>query len=96
MAPDPTPSFPLSLSQASELAVADLAERLDVAPDAVSMVASEEVTWRDGSLGCARPGDRYLMALVDGGRILLEVDGETYSYHYGGRRTPFWCEHPTQ
>ena len=77
-------------------AVADLARRLDVAEDDVVVESVEEVTWRDGSIGCAEPGMMYTQALVDGSRITLRVDGETYEYHSGGRRGVFLCENPTQ
>jgi len=75
-------------------AVADLAGRLDVDAGAITIVAQEAVTWPDGSLGCPQPGMGYTQALVDGTRILLEVDGQTYSYHAAGTDVPFLCEDP--
>lgn len=86
----PTPGGPVAQ------AVADLAERQGVSRDEVEVVSREEVTWRDGSLGCAKKGMAYTQALVDGGRITLRVGDTTYEYHYGGRRAPFWCDRPTQ
>lgn len=77
-------------------AVADLAERRGVSADEVQVVAVEEVTWRDGSLGCAEKGMAYTQALVPGSRITLEVAGERVEYHAGGGRGPFLCEEPTQ
>jgi hypothetical protein len=76
-------------------AVADLAQRLGVAEDDVRVVSMEEVTWRDGSLGCAQKGMMYTQALVNGSRIVLEADARTYEYHQGQGRL-FWCEKPTQ
>lgn len=73
-------------------AVRDLAQRLGVAPEDVVVVSRDEVTWRDGSLGCPQPGMSYTQALVDGARIILEVGGVRYEYHSGGTRAPFWCE----
>ncbi len=72
-----------------------MAQRLGVDPGAITTVCQEEVTWRDGSLGCPQPGMRYTQALVNGYRIVLEHDGTTYRYHGGGRRPPFLCEQDT-
>jgi len=83
-------------SETTREAVADLAGRLDVPEGEVAVEAVEEVTWRDGSLGCAEQGTMYTQALVDGSRITLRVGDQTFEYHAGGRRTPFLCEDPTQ
>jgi len=72
-------------------AVNDLAERMDRAPTDIRLVAREEVTWRDGSLGCPQPGMRYTQALVDGYKITLEFQGITYAYHGRAGRDPFFC-----
>ncbi len=77
-------------------AVADLARRLDVAEDEIAVERVEEVTWNDGSLGCAKPGMMYTQAMVDGSRITLSAGDRSYEYHSGGRRGPFLCEKPTQ
>ncbi|TDW83866.1 hypothetical protein EV137_6669 [Kribbella pratensis] len=75
-------------------AKADLTKRLGVDAAQVSVVSSEDVTWPDGSLGCPEPGMRYTQALVPGNRTVLEAGGKQYSYHSGGHRAPFLCEHP--
>lgn len=77
-------------------AVTDLATTLGVDESLVEAVSQEEVTWRDGSLGCAEPGRMYTQALVDGHRIVLRVSGTDYEYHAGGGRAPFRCRHPTE
>ena len=77
-------------------AVADLARRLDVAEGDVTVEGAEAVTWRDGSLGCAEKGMMYTQALVEGSRITLRVDEQTFEYHAGGPRAPFLCDNPTQ
>ena len=77
-------------------AVDDLAAALGVEADAVEVVDLQEVTWRDGSLGCAKRGMAYTQALVDGSRITLRVDRTTYEYHSGGSGPPFLCERPTE
>jgi hypothetical protein len=74
-----------------EIAVADLAARLDVDPSDIEIVSVEEVTWPDGSLGCPRPGMSYTQALVDGQRIVLAVGSSEYEYHSGRRGDVFYC-----
>lgn len=91
-----SPDVPGADSPDVRRAVADLAATVDLAAEDVSVVEVEEVTWRDGSLGCAEKGMSYTQALVDGRRIVLEVGGTRYEYHSGGDRAPFLCEDPTQ
>lgn len=93
--PDSTPDSTPGSGPAAE-AVADLAGSLGVDMAAVEVVSIEEVTWRDGSRGCARPGVMYTQALIDGSRIILRVDRTTYEYHSGGSGPPSLCEQPTQ
>ncbi|MGN0064154.1 MAG: hypothetical protein ACI379_07905 [Nocardioides sp.] len=78
------------------LAVNDLASRLDLTPEDVTVVGTEEVDWRDGSLGCAQKGMSYTQAIVPGLRITLKADGREYAYHQGRSKAPFLCENPTQ
>lgn len=95
-----TPSAPESSapgeSGPEQQAAADLAGRLGIPEEEVEVVSVEEVTWRDGSLGCAKPGMQYTQALVDGTRIVLEAAGSRYEYHAGGSTPPFLCENPTE
>jgi hypothetical protein len=65
-------------------AVADLAQRLGIAPDAISVISIEPVEWPDASLGCAKPGMMYAQVVTPGYRIVLEAGGKTYEYHTGG------------
>lgn len=88
-APNVTPD------QAAQQAIADMAARLDVNPQAIRVVGVESVVWCDGSLGCPRPGLFYTQALAPGLRIVLEVAGRTYHYHAARGRPPFYCPHPS-
>jgi hypothetical protein len=94
---DPTPS-PSGAPAPRDVvrAVDDLAASLGVDAGEVEVVSVEEVTWRDGSRGCAEPGMAYTQALVDGSRITLRAAGRTYEYHSGGSRPPARCDEPTQ
>ena len=96
---DPSPSSSPSGGDARPdvvPAVDDLATTLGVDAGEVEVVSVEEVTWRDGSRGCAEPGMSYTQALVDGSRITLRAGGRTYEYHSGGGQPPARCDEPTE
>jgi hypothetical protein len=58
----------------------------------VQVVSVEEVTWADGALGCAQPGQVYTMALVPGWRIVLAgPQGAPQHYHASRRGAWVWC-----
>ena len=92
----PTPPASTPPSGAVALSVADLAGVLGVDEADVEVVATEEVTWRNGSRGCVEPGMAYTQALIDGSRITLRVDGTDYEYHSGGSQPPARCKKPTE
>lgn len=77
-----------------ELARADAAQLSGTDVEAVVVVAYDDVTWRDGSLGCPHPGLVYTQALVEGYRIVLRAGG--HELHYHGRRgaAAFRCDRP--
>lgn len=64
-----------------DLAVADLAGRLDIAPDAITVREMVAVEWPDASLGCPQPGMMYAQVITPGYRIVLEAQGQAYQYH---------------
>lgn len=78
-----------------ESAKADLAQRLNVPVESVSVIEQVEKTWRDSSLGCAQPGMNYKQVLTPGSQLVLAVNGRKYHYHAGGRRDYFFCAQPT-
>ncbi len=92
--PDPESGGPGRPSGSAADAVADLSRRLGAERGQIGVVSVEEVTWRDGSMGCPRPGMMYPQVLTDGTRVVLEYDGKRYEYHAGGRRSAFLCENP--
>lgn len=85
---------PLAASLVDQ-AVSDLAARLNIDKETITIVTFESVIWPDGSLGCPRPGLAYKQVLVEGARIRLEAQGRRYAYHCGPRRPPFLCENPS-
>ena len=78
------------------VALADAADRTGVDPDDIEVAAFEEVTWSDGAMGCPQPGQMYTQALVEGYRVLLEVEGSTLSYHGAEGGDPSLCEDPQE
>ena len=59
---------------------ADLASRLGISEDEISVVSAESKTWSDSSLGCPEKGMMYTQVITPGYRIILEVDGTQYDY----------------
>jgi len=70
----------------------DLVARTGVQRAGIQIVGAEAVVWSDGSLGCPQPGMMYTQALVEGYRVVLEVNGERYDYHASDRGTFTLCE----
>lgn len=89
--PEETPIDPNNPEAA---AIADLAAHANVGEDEIEVVAHDEVTWRNGALGCPQPGMAYTQALVEGYRIVLRAKGQEYAYHGADGRPPFRCDDP--
>lgn len=94
-APGAAPIDP-SLSAFVDGAKADLARRLGATLDAIAVIEARGVTWPNPGLGCPQPGMAYKQVPVDGLLIRLSLGGRTFSYHGGGGKPPFLCEHPEQ
>lgn len=88
----PAPGVPNTSTLPVETAKNDLAKRLDVNVDEITLVTVEPEVWPDSSLGCPAQGINYLMVLVKGFRITLEGDGEKYSYHTDMNGRVILCE----
>ena len=89
--PIPTPFDP-ALQKTVAQAQADLARRLHIESNDMTLVDVQSVTWPDGGLGCPQPGMEYTQVQVDGLLIRFSVAGRVYEYHSGGARPPFLCE----
>jgi len=83
---------PVAVSGApAEQCCADLARRLNVKPDTISIAKTEPATFLDGSLGFPRPGESYTKAITTGQRLTLVYRERQYLYaandtviRYGG------------
>ena len=64
-----------------ELARKDLAQRLAVPVDQITVEAFVYQDWPDGSLGCPKLGVAYTQAIVPGYRITLKQAQTSYDYH---------------
>jgi hypothetical protein len=76
--PVSTASVPRDVRRA---VVADAARRFSVAESSVVLASAEQLTWNDGSLGCASPGMNYSQALVPGYRIVAKSATGAFVYH---------------
>jgi len=93
---DPPPDDTIINSSLVQLAIADLRDLVDDAEADVVVLSVEEVTWRDGSIGCPQPDMRYTQALVNGTRIRLSIAGVVFEYHSAENGEPFYCANPDE
>ena len=91
----PVPDSPM-IQEQIEKAKADLASIVGLDAAQIDLVEYQSVTWRDGSLGCPRPGMAYTQMLVEGYRIQLQAGGKQYDYHGAAGRDPFYCANPSR
>ena len=68
------------------LAVEDLAHRLDIPVDAISLIGVEPVDWSDTSLGNPKPGEFYATVITPGYRVVLSAVDARYLYHTDRKR----------
>jgi len=83
-----------SLRDQTKTAIRDLAGRENTALNAIKVERVENVTWRDGSLGCPQKGTSYTQALVPGVLIVLKIDEVEYEYHASSDGIPQYCANP--
>lgn len=83
-----------TVQRPEQFAAQDLAQRLAVPVEDVTVVEVAEVEWPDASVGCPQPGMMYAQVITPGQLITLQAGGQTYSYHSGRGGQPFLCENP--
>ncbi|HUF00239.1 MAG TPA: hypothetical protein VMN99_13355 [Anaerolineales bacterium] len=103
---EPVPEYPLQLDSTLEptkmpsapsvekfvaLSKKDLASRLGIEPDRITLVKTAEKLWLNAALGCPRPGVFYQPGRVPGFQIGLEVDGTEYIYNTDLNATVILC-----
>lgn len=89
-----TPEAPYdpALKTLVEQARQDLAQRLNIPEEQITLLEAKAVTWPDASLGCPQPDMVYAQVLSDGALILFSVGEREYEYHSGGDQAPLLCE----
>ncbi|MCA9997295.1 MAG: hypothetical protein KDE56_16165 [Anaerolineales bacterium] len=88
----PAPGVPNPLQKLQNDAAQDLSQRLGVDISEVEIVQAVSAEWRDGSLGCPKPGMMYAQVLTSGYQIMLRVAGKDYFYHTNGTNSFVFCE----
>ena len=81
----------MNLNEQFSFSRKDLADRLGIELDSITLAGARQVNWRSGALGCPKPGMSYTQALVPGVLILLNVGDEAYGYHAKSDGKPFYC-----
>ena len=69
----------------------DLASRLGVEADRITLVKTAEKLWLNSALGCPRPGQFYPSGRVPGFQIWLELEGTEYIYNTDFNGTVILC-----
>jgi hypothetical protein len=90
--PEPTemPSTP-PVEKFVALSKRDLANRLGVEVDKITLIKTAEKLWLNAALGCPRPGQFYAQGRVPGFQIWLEVEGTEYIYNTDFNGTLILC-----
>lgn len=70
-----------SMSPAQTAALTLLSSTLNLPAGQISLVSTEAVIWSDGCLGVHRPDVMCTQALVEGFKIVFDVDGKEYEVH---------------
>jgi hypothetical protein len=91
-APAASPATDAAGKRMGELAQAALAHDQGLNAADVTLVAVEEATWNDSSLGCPQPGQNYLQVITPGYKITLEAQGKRYEYHADRNRRVVRCD----
>jgi hypothetical protein len=90
--PEGTPVATADVPRAVRRAVvADAAKRFKLAESGVVLLRAEQVTWSDGSLGCAEPGVMYTQSPVPGYLIVAKTDAGELAYHTDSRSLAKSC-----
>ena len=58
-------------------------------PERLQIKSVEKVDWNDSSLGAPEEGMVYLQVITPGFKLVLEAEGELYTYHTSNDRVVF-------
>jgi hypothetical protein len=88
------PALTPALQSMVDLARQDLAIRLSVAVNDITIIQAAGVTWSDSSLGCPEPGMAYAQMLSPGYLVVLGANGSHFEYHGGKNQKLTYCKNP--
>ncbi len=71
--------------------ISDLGTKENYDRDTISIIRAESVIWRDGSLGCPKPGEMYTQAQVQGYWVVLQSAGKEFDYRASSTGYFFRC-----
>jgi hypothetical protein len=74
-------SNPPAVDKFVQIAKRDLADRLKIGVDQITLIEATEFTWPNAALGCPSPGMVYASVRVPGYRVRLGVNGVEYNYN---------------
>jgi hypothetical protein len=77
----PEETLPYEPRRLVQMAIEDLARRLELPISEILLISVEAVDWPDTSLGCPQPGMAYAQVITPGYLIVLEATGKAYEYH---------------
>ncbi len=95
LTPQETPSDP-AIEHLVSLVKKNLAERLHIDTNSITLVKAVEVTWPDAALGCPSPGKVYAEVETPGYKIQLKADNKEYSYHTDRAEQFILCSVPNR
>jgi len=73
--------------------LADLTGRVSAAATSdVALVSMESTNWSDASLGCPQEGMMYAQVITPGYLMVLEADGQQYTYHTDQNTSVTLCQ----
>ena len=85
------PANPPPVEKFVSLSKNDLASRLGIEADKITLVKTAEMLWLNAALGCPRPGQFYPAGRVPGFQIWLDVEGTEYIYNTDFNGTLILC-----
>lgn len=86
----PRPGVPNATVMMENLVCQDLARRTGIDVMDIAVLDTTPVTWEDSGLGCHT--DNATMMDIDGFRIELMANNQTYTYHTNKSNTFYLCE----
>jgi len=81
----------ISIEEQIQGAKLDLASRLGIGLDAITVKEARSVQWGSGALGCPKPGMSYTQAIIPGVLVKLDTGGTLYRYHGRMNSKLFFC-----